>query len=272
MYWSVMVWCRRLTVPVVCGSFLLGAPIWATSTPAWAATPSPVIELPLQVHLIRDMALNRDGVTMNVWITPEDTAASAMPEINRIWRQAGISWRLTGVKETALGDSPVRQDLESFILGIDREPSALRAQWIATLRAAAREAGATRQQFHILVLPYVGRTMQGLALPRLRSSFLGAWTDKPSKGRDAPRRVKLVEPEPLFIGSFARTASHELGHLLGLKHDGCASRCLMGGTRSEGYVLTGQEIETARAAAEKFLAERESRSIGKAGPPPSGLQ
>ena len=81
---------------------------------------------------------------------------------------------------------------------------------------------------------------------------VGVWTDKPSGGRQPPVKALLVEPEPMRVGSLARTIAHELGHNLGLAHPdkdeaGAVGR-LMGGGK-QGYGLTAAEIAIARATA-----------------------
>jgi hypothetical protein len=221
-----------------------------------ADAPAPAIELPLEIHLIQNMEMTRRGVVMTNWVTATDIEKTVMPEINRIWRQAGIRWTLVNIKGQPLRDSPERHDLQTAVLNFTRASSEDLPQLARPARAVARQNGGNdRSQFHLFVVPYVGRTLQGFAVPSARVSFLGVWTDKPSNGADAPRRVKLTEPEPLFIGSLARTASHELGHLLGLKHDSCTVRCLMGETRSQGYLLTTRQIETVRAKASAFLPQ-----------------
>ena len=70
-------------------------------------------------------------------------------------------------------------------------------------------------------------------------------------------RTLLIEPEPMKVGSLARTIAHELGHNLGLSHPDRSEISpvgrLMGGAK-QGYALTPEEIAKARAVARKHLA------------------
>ena len=79
-------------------------------------------------------------------------------------------------------------------------------------------------------------------------SVVGTWTNK-HNGGGIPEKTLLKESQNSFIrGSLSRTISHEIGHVLGLNHNECNSKCLMGGG-SNGYSLTTAQINTARLSA-----------------------
>ena len=107
---------------------------------------------------------------------------------------------------------------------------------------------------NVYLLPYLGATYQGYAQLGGKQVVVGVWTDKPSGGKQPPVKALLVEPEPMRVGSLARTIAHELGHNLGLVHPDKAEAAevgrLMGGGR-QGYALTPAEIAAARKTARK---------------------
>jgi hypothetical protein len=84
--------------------------------------------------------------------------------------------------------------------------------------------------------------------------MLGQWTDKPSRGKRPPEKCLLVERGDFKQGSFSRTAAHELGHILGLKHpDAPPLHRLMGGG-NPGNELTDEEKALARKTAAALSA------------------
>ena len=89
-----------------------------------------------------------------------------------------------------------------------------------------------------------------------RQAVIGVWTDKPSHGKNPPVKTLLIEPEPMKVGSLARTIAHELGHNLGLAHPPKGEPSpvgrLMGGGK-QGYALMPAEITKARQTAGKHL-------------------
>ena len=107
---------------------------------------------------------------------------------------------------------------------------------------------------NVYLLPYIGATYQGYANLGGNQAVIGVWTDKASRAEKSPVKALLVEPEPMKVGSLARTIAHELGHNLGLVHPDKAEVSkvgrLMGGGK-QGYALTDEEIAKARKTAQK---------------------
>ena len=52
-----------------------------------------IIRLPLRVYIITDIELEQKGVRMSSWVAPMDIDRVVLPEINRIWKAAGIERR-----------------------------------------------------------------------------------------------------------------------------------------------------------------------------------
>jgi hypothetical protein len=111
---------------------------------------------------------------------------------------------------------------------------------------------------NVYLLPYIGATYQGYANLGGKQAVIGVWTDKASGASKPPVKALLVEPEPMKVGSLARTIAHELGHNLGLVHPDKSEASkvgrLMGGGK-QGYALTEEEIAKARKTAQKHATK-----------------
>jgi hypothetical protein len=207
----------------------------------------------VRFHLVTGLAIRRDELEMSNWVTPADLASAVMPELNRIWRPAGIAFELEqAVHVPSLhpaGRSELIAQLAEAQRDMDGHADPRRVRWLGELLDFSQEGD---QVINVHLVPYLGQTSQGVALPRLRRVLVGEWTDKPSRARLQPERCRLVEEEPFRQGSLSRTLAHELGHVLGLGHPERSERSehgrLMGGYR-HGYHLTEHEIQAARRIA-----------------------
>ncbi len=219
------------------------------------------LRVPVRFHVVTDMAMTKKGVAMDSWITPGMIEKTVMPEVNRIWSVAGIEWTLRGVDAVTTRDNH-RAEVIEYVLQSTRDseghgdPERIK-KLQSILRLDREDAGVV----NLYLVPYLGGTSQGNASPRQKRVILGQWTDKPSRGKQAPEKCLLVEAGAFRRGSFSRTVAHELGHVLGLKHpepNAPPFHRLMGG-REPGNELTGAERAQARQGAAAIFAVGGSR-------------
>lgn len=251
-------------------AFMLVALSWLFATRAAAEQPSqggkdfPTIRLPLRIVVCRGITMTKRDVAMDSWVTKEEIAKTVVPELNRIWSQAGIEWTIESIVENPIG-AQVQEAAEDSIQtilnsrrGDTNEPDKNRTKAIKSFFDHTKDHPVA----HTLhFFPYLGSTYQGFADIGGTQSYLGLWTDKPSGGTNPPQRVLLAEPLPMKIGSLGRTMAHELGHNLGLHHPDKKNSppgLLMGGSK-QGYLLTPEQIATARATATALVGKLESR-------------
>lgn len=223
-----------------------------------SAADDELLTLKIRFHITEGVEMKIKGTTMEVWVKPAELSGVVITEINRIWRPAKIQFVIERNQFEPLLARPDRGDLlkvvENAQRGDDESGQSRRTQSIAKLLNPAERHPTAH---NIYLLPYIGSTYQGYATMRGNQVVLGVWTDKASRGEQPPVRALLVEPEPMKVGSLARTIAHELGHNLGLTHpsktDPDTSARLMGG-RQQGYSLTAEEITTARAIARRNIS------------------
>jgi len=218
-----------------------------------------VINIPVSIHFVNDLNITKSGERLTPWLTEREIRDVVLPEVNRIWKPAGIVWNLNtvDVAKTATSKSEgVARYLEGAARG---EDGGSNPELVRNLLSIVPSTDDKVKSIHVCVLPFIGSTLQGLAIPKRQVAFVGQWTDKPSQGRRAPIRCKVIEDGAFVQGSFSRTLAHELGHLLSLQHPDRAVRqpdSLMGGGRP-GNALTQQEIDMARKAALKLYPQTE---------------
>lgn len=217
--------------------------------------PEGLIQLPLRVHLISELEMEKKGKKMEVWVSPEDFEKKVLPEINRIWEPANIQWVIEEIFVTPVADLPNKDELVTYVENAVREDnqsnSSKRVPYIFQLCSDAPEHKSIQ---NLYIFPYIGETNQGFASMGGNKAVVAAWSDKSSRAQKAPEKLPLTERPPFKVGSIARTCGHELGHNLNLKHPDKKTQTefnrLMGGNKP-GYELIPEEIKTARKAALK---------------------
>lgn len=223
-----------------------------------ASIASAEVAVPLRLHIVTGVEIEKRGVSMTSWISPADLQQTVMPAVNRIWRPADVRWVLRSVEMSEALSPADRPERLATIVNATRDrrgksdPARIRA-WEGLLDLQASDGKAV----DVYLVPYLGEASQGNASRRHRRALVALWTDKPSRGKKPPRKAKLVESEPMRQGSLSRTIAHELGHVLGLRHPKKATQTtygrLMGG-KKPGYRLTAEERETARRNAEALAS------------------
>jgi len=211
-----------------------------------------VIALNLRFHIMMDITvMHSTGLSMDSWVTPSDVT-EIIEEINAIWGQADIQWLVESIIEEDVVKGEAYEESIAFIASTGRDlggrSDPARLPHLYSLmqpqhRSTAAESGGNL--FHIYLFPFIGNTSQGNAMNGFGfHSVVGTWTNK-HNGGGVPEKTLLTESHTAIVrGSLSRTISHEVGHVLDLGHD--CSNCLMG---SSGYLLTGAQVATARAAA-----------------------
>jgi hypothetical protein len=203
------------------------------------------------------------GQAMEVWVTPADLGGPVLAEVNRIWKPANIQFVIERAQAEPLlkpaNFNDLLRSVENAKRGEEEVAGSGRTSNIAKLLDPEQRHPTAH---NVYLLPYLGATYQGYAAIGGRQVVVGVWTDKPSRGKHPPVKTLLVEPEPMKVGSLARTVAHELGHNLGLAHppkgEPSPVARLMGGGK-QGYALMPDEIAKARRTAGKHLAGGEAR-------------
>lgn len=229
------------------------------ATAAEAPDDGALLTLPVRFHITSGATMTVKDRKMDVWVKPADLTGPVIQEVNRIWKPAGIRFAVERAEVEPLRRPPNFGELVEIIQnskrGDEEQSGSRRTKTIAKLLGPAHRHPAA---LNVYLLPYIGSTYQGYASLGGNQAVIGVWTDKPSRGKKPPVKTLLVEPEPMKVGSLARTIAHELGHNLTLVHPDKSIRPetgrLMGGSK-QGYALTPEEIAQARQSARKHLAK-----------------
>jgi len=220
---------------------------------ASVAADEEVITLPIRFHIAEGVVMHLKGQTMDMWVTTDDLKKVVIAEVNRIWKQANIRFTIERCRREPLRSPGNRAELIKIVENSKRGD----AETKGTGRVASIDRLFDPSERHptaqnVYLMPFIGSTYQGYARLSGTHVVVGVWTDKASKGKKPPVKVLLAEPEPMKVGSLARTIAHELGHNLGLSHPPKdlpdPTPRLMGG-RIQGYGLTPEEIAKARDSA-----------------------
>lgn len=214
------------------------------------------IRLPIRFHIVSDMEIPKGSQILKTWISEEDIKSLLLPELNRIWKTANISFIVDSIEVNKSLNPPNKKQITGYLANADRDENGKAdPERIKLLSQMINFNQETPKGLNIYFVPYLGETSQGHAKRSFRRAFVGQWTDKASKGKRAPERFKLVEKGTFKEGSIARTVAHEIGHLLNLKHPDKATQTefkrLMGG-KKPGYSLTSKEIKRARKKAKEL--------------------
>lgn len=86
-----------------------------------SAVAETTLRIPVRLHIVRDLAMRKDGVTMTSWVTARHVRHTILPEVNRIWEQAGISFELAEVSESPSLRPPDRDELIASIVHARRD-------------------------------------------------------------------------------------------------------------------------------------------------------
>lgn len=215
----------------------------------------PTITLPIRFHITQGAKMIVKGQAMETWVQPADLTGPVLAEVNRIWKPAGIQFVVERAQAEALLKPADFTDLihivENSKRGEEEVAGSGRTVALAKLLDPAQRHPSA---MNVYLLPYIGATYQGYANLGGKQAVIGVWTDKASRAEKPPVKALLVEPEPMKVGSLARTIAHELGHNLGLVHPDKSEAAkvgrLMGGGK-QGYALTEEEIARARKTAQK---------------------
>lgn len=218
------------------------------------------MSVPLRLHVIDNLVMNKQGVSMQSWISDDALMQTVLAEVNRIWRPANIVFRVAQLTHEPALNPANKNQLIQQIVNAQRDSSGksdpLRIRSLDSL-IDWRQPDA--MAIDVYLVPYLGETSQGNTRIKLKRIVLAQWTDKYSHAQRPPERCLLVEKGVLKRGSLSRTLAHELGHVLGLKHPQKQRQTqfglLMGG-REAGYALTKKHIRKARKQASMLIQDQ----------------
>lgn len=238
----------------------LASVIILSSFGAKAAADLETITVPVRFHIVTDMIMVKDGLEMQSWASQDDIENTILPEVNRIWRPAGIQFEVETIIEHDALDPPNKQELIDYIVESHRNSEGRSdPERITKLNELINWDLHGDDVINVYLVPYLGETSQGNARRRIKRAFVTQYSDKASRAKQPPKKFQLTEPLPFKEGSLSRTVAHEIGHIFRLGHPDRKTQTVFGmlmGGRKSGYDLTQENIETAREAAIKIADHR----------------
>ena len=168
---------------------ILLAPELGQTTQAQKINDNELIVLKVRFHLPSGIMMESKGQKMTNWVTPENIKRSLLPEINRIWRPAGIQFEIESIEEyeaikPANSDKLLREIIDSH-RDEDGHSDDTRLPKIKQFFTPAKKHPTAHNVFFF---PYLGQTSQGNARFKGNELFVGVWTDKPTKAKKPPQK------------------------------------------------------------------------------------
>lgn len=181
-----------------------------------AALEMPVITLPVRIHLMQSSSIPDMHTTL-----VEADVQRVMDKVNKVWAQAGIQFEIESILPAEAVPMP--------------EENRLKSEFVRVKSMVPKE-----------VLSATGIDICYVKKVKPNGFFYG----EPIVVKDTAslREVPGGLDEPL-----PRVTSHEIGHALGLSHRQDTTNLMQSGTT--GFSLNAEEIVTARAKAQEYLAK-----------------
>jgi len=210
------------------------------------------IIIPIKFYLVRNANMKKDGLVLTNWLTAANINSLLLPEINAIWRQAGIVWKSNGVDDYNTDDNNIppsmATDIVSVYKGMPKKERAKKFRFLRNLASKLKKP----KQFTVIIVPFLGSNIQAVGFRPHKTLFVSAWSDKSSLGKLPPEKIAAVEKKPFKKGSLAHTIASMLGRQFGVHKISCQEYCLFGNEGTRGYILSPTQIAVTRMAATIF--------------------
>lgn len=169
------------------------------------ASGNSTITVPVRFHIVAGLSMEKDGLEMRCWVTKDDIENTLLPEVNRIWQPAGISFATESIFQSHALNSPDQALLIDGIVNSHRDSRGKSdPNRIKELNKLINWEKHHLRIINIYLVPYLGEKSQGNAKPKRKRIFIGQWSDKASKARRIPEKFQLTESRPFKKGSLSR--------------------------------------------------------------------